>query len=136
MAYATQADLETRFGADELAQLTDRVAGAVIDASVVARALDDASAEIDSYLASQYDLPLAAVPPVLVRVASDIARYYLWADRATEAVRQRYEDARIYLGKVAKGDARVGGDTPPPEESAGQEAFVTAPSRPRVFGGA
>ena len=36
MPYATQADLETRFGSVELAQLSDRTNGSVIDAAVVA----------------------------------------------------------------------------------------------------
>ena len=68
MPYATQADLETRFGSAELAQLTDRISGSVIDAAVVGRALADAEAEIDGYLAARYQLPLASAPAVLGRI--------------------------------------------------------------------
>lgn len=107
MAYATQADLVTRFGSDELAQLTDRINGSVIDASVVARAIADAEAEIDGYLAARYQMPLASVPAVLGRLACDMARYYLYDDRFTEAVRKRYEDAVRLLKAMASGDVKL-----------------------------
>jgi phage gp36-like protein len=108
MPYATQADLETRFGVDELTQLTDRTGAGVPDAGIVARALSDADAEIDGYLASRYALPLATIPPVLVRIACDIARYRLWEARASEEVRIRYEDARRALESIAKGVISLG----------------------------
>lgn len=108
MPYATQADLEARFGTDELTQLTDRVGAGVPDAAIVARALADAEAEIDGYLASRYALPLATVPPVLARIACDIARYRLWEDRASDEVRRRYEDARRLLESIARGQVSLG----------------------------
>jgi phage gp36-like protein len=108
MPYATQADLEARFGVDELTQLTDRVNAGVPDAAIVARALADSDAEIDGYLASRYALPLATVPPVLARIACDIARYRLWEDRASEEVRRRYEDARRLLESIARGQVSLG----------------------------
>ena len=40
MPYATQADLVSRFGERELIEQTDRINGAVVDATVVARELD------------------------------------------------------------------------------------------------
>jgi phage gp36-like protein len=106
--YATQADLEARFGADELTQLTDRSGAHVPDAAIVARALADADAEIDGYLASRYALPLSTVPAVLARIACDIARYRLWEDRASEEVRRRYEDARRLLEAIARGTVSLG----------------------------
>jgi len=114
MPYATQADLEARFGVDELIQLTDRAGTGVPDAAIVARALSDAAAEIDSYLASRYALPLSPVPAVLARIACDIARYRLWEDRASDEVRRRYEDARRLLESIAKGTVSLG----LPEENA------------------
>jgi len=108
MTYATQADLEARFGADELTQLTDRIGSGLPDASIIARALADADAEIDGYLASRYALPLAIVPTALARIACDIARYRLWEDRASEEVRRRYEDARRLMESIAKGMVSLG----------------------------
>lgn len=109
MTYAVQQDLIDRFGADELAQLTDRVNGSVIDASVVARALADADAEIDGYLAARHALPLSSVPPILLLTGCDIARYRLFGDRTTEEVRSRYDDAVRRLKGIATGSVVLPG---------------------------
>jgi phage gp36-like protein len=108
--YAAFADLVARYGEAEIAQLTDRdtpPSGAA-DEAVAERALLDADAEIDAYLAGRYALPLASPPPVLRRVACDIARYRLWDDRASEEVRLRYEDARRLLQAIADGHVALG----------------------------
>ena len=127
--YATQADLETRFGSEELAQLSDRAGGTVIEAAVVARAIADAEAEIDGYLAGRYALPLASVPAVLGRIACDIARYRLYDDRVTEAVRKRYEDAVRDLRALAAGTLQLDGVTPPAPAASGIGVSVKAPDR-------
>jgi phage gp36-like protein len=129
MPYATQADLEARFGVDELTQLTDRVGAGVPDAGIIARALSDADAEIDGYLASRYALPLATVPPVLARIACDIARYRMWEDRASEEVRIRYEDARRALESIAKGVMSLG----LPETNAAPALAGVSLGNPRVM---
>ncbi|MDD5479651.1 DUF1320 domain-containing protein [Rhodoferax sp.] len=109
MTYASQSDLTERFGVDELAQRSNRLDGSAIDAGVVARALADADAEIDSYLATRYALPLASTPTVINRLACDIARYRLYDDGVTEAVRQRFEDALALLKKFSSGEVRLAG---------------------------
>lgn len=129
MTYATQQDLVDRFGSDELIQLTDRTNVGTIDSTVVTRALGDADAEINGYLAGQYALPLATVPAVLVRLACDIARYQLSADRVTESVRDRYKDAVAMLSKISRGDVQLGvavGQAPAPTDSG---IAFTAPDR-------
>jgi len=132
MTYATQQDLVDRFGGQEIAQLTDRTNGTVIDATVVARALGDADAEIDGYLATRYVLPLTITPAVLVRLAADIARYRLFDDRTTEAVRQRYADAVQLLKSMASGLVKLdAGVTPLTVDSAAIP--VLARSRQRTF---
>lgn len=103
MGYSSQDDLITRFGEKELIQLTDRTGSKALDPDVVARALADADALIDGYLASKYLLPLDNVPTVISRLAGDIARYYLYEDRVTDAVKQRFIDAIQYLKDVANG---------------------------------
>lgn len=112
MTYALQSDLVDRFGSEELAQRTDRALGLVIDGVVLARALNDVDAEIDSYLASRYQLPLASVPVVLVRLACDMARYRLYDDGVPETVRVRYQDAVSMLKRLASGEVQVAGSTP------------------------
>lgn len=112
MPYALQQDLIDRFGEAELIQLTDRAdppAGA-IDAAVSGKALADADDAINGYLASRYTVPLASPPLILTRLACDIARYYLYEDRVTEAVRKRYEDAVAYLKDAASGKVALGVD--------------------------
>lgn len=108
MTYATQQNLIDRFGEEELIQLTDRSNLGVIDAAVVNRALGDADAQINGYLAVRYTLPLVApLPAVLERLASDIARYALHENAVTEIVETRYRDAIALLKDVSKGTAKL-----------------------------
>jgi phage gp36-like protein len=107
MTYAAQADMETRFGDEELIQLTDRANTGAIDATVLGQALADANAEVDLYLA-RYNPPLPSVPPMLIVLACDIARYRLYDDAPTDAVRQRYEDAVAKLRDIAAGKIDLG----------------------------
>lgn len=107
--YATLDDLVARFGAAEVTQLSDRENTGGPDAEVVARALADAQAEIDGYLAGRYRLPLATVPAALGRVACDLARYYL-SVAPDETVKARYDGAVRFLQAVAKGTVNLGPD--------------------------
>ena len=118
MSYCTEADLTARFGADEIGAMAGRDPGGA--AATIARAMADADAEIDAYLAARYQLPLATVPTILARIACDIARYRLWAERASPEVRQRYEDARRLLESLSKGQVTLGlplADAPPAPEA-------------------
>lgn len=108
MTYATQSDLESRYGAEEVLQLADRDGDGVADFGVIAQALADADAEIDGYIGSSYQLPLAEVPPIINVYACDIARYRLYASAATEEVRNRYQDATKFLNLVAQGKVMIG----------------------------
>lgn len=103
MTYALKADLETRFGADEILQLADRDGSGAVDTGVIDAALADADNEIDGYLAVRYALPLDSTPDLVKRLACDIARYRLWKDRASEQVRQGYEDAMNVLKRISAG---------------------------------
>ena len=115
MAYATQQDIIDRYSLDELLILTDRDQDDQPDTAVVDRALADATAEIDTYLAARYQVPLSSVPDVLLRLCVDIAIYRLSTDRAggTEERRKRYEDATAMLRLIAKGEVSLGLPTPP-----------------------
>lgn len=133
MTYATQADLVDRFGTEELAQRTNRVDGLTIDTVVLGRALGDADAEIDGYLATRYSLPLASIPAVLVRLAADIARYRLSDKGISDTVRQRYEDSVSLLKRMASGDVKLGGAAVVAAEGgSGNAVAVRTPAR--MFG--
>lgn len=121
MSYAQLADLVARFGEEELVSRTDRTGSGLMDLAAIDRALADAAAEIDGYVAARYRLPLPVVPAVLTRIACDIARYRLWQDAASEEVRARYEDARRLLEAIARGLVSLGlaaADAPPPSLAA------------------
>lgn len=114
MTYATQADLEERFGSRELIQVTDKDNTGGINDAALALALADADAEIDSRLAVRYGVPLSApVPARITAVACAIARYRLHEDRASQRIRDDYDDAVNWLRDVAAGKADVPGLSEP-----------------------
>ncbi|MBL8500026.1 MAG: DUF1320 domain-containing protein [Nitrosomonas sp.] len=109
MTYATQQNMIDRFGEDELIEITDRGGLGVIDSTAVNKALNDADAQINGYLAGRYTLPLATpVPEILERLACDIARYSLYESKPPEIVDIRYRDALDQLRDVSKGRAELG----------------------------
>ncbi|MCJ8161870.1 gp436 family protein [Acinetobacter zhairhuonensis] len=97
--YATREELTKRFG-DEIEQLESMHPSS---GTAVQDAIQDASEEIDSYLAAKYTLPLPSTPNNLKRLACDIARYRLYFQQPTEEVRKRYEDAKEFLKGVRDG---------------------------------
>ena len=121
--YCTQDDMISRFGEEELIQLTDRAALGVIDGTVLDRAMADAAAEIDGYLAGRYALPLAETPQALTLVACDIARYRLYDDSVIDIVKERYEQAVAYLRSLARGEISLVQQTGAVAESAGMAEF-------------
>lgn len=132
MAYCTRQNLIDRFSEAELIQRTDRTDSGAIDDVVLSEAIADADAEIEGYLTA-YQLPLAAVPANLERIACDIARYYLFSDIKNDLVQSRYDNAIRYLNLVAKGVVNLAPDTSGTvvEESSNSVEFS---SSPLVFG--
>ncbi|WOE40704.1 gp436 family protein [Acinetobacter chinensis] len=101
--YATRKDLEARFGEGELQELESmQTAGNSIE-----EALQDASEEIDSYIAVQYVLPLPSTPSTLKRIACNIARYRLHFQHPTEEIENRYKAEIDFLKRVADGKATL-----------------------------
>lgn len=106
--YCTAQDMIARFSESEMIVLTDRNHTGAIDAVVVERALTDAAAEINGYLAARYQMPLTSTPTVLVRVCADIARYLLHDDNIPDVVGARYKAAVELLRQVANGRVSLG----------------------------
>jgi len=71
----------------------------------VLKAVEDASAEADTYIIQRYDLPLPSTPLVLRGKVVDIAVWNLFARRglaeADEIVRERYKNAIRWLEQLA-----------------------------------
>ncbi|TWC35059.1 phage gp36-like protein [Pseudomonas sp. SJZ079] len=131
MAYATQDALIERHGLDAVLLVADRDDDGVVDAAVVAKALADATAEIDTYVGARHRLPLPSVPEVLVRLCCDISLYRLSADAGsnTEEKRKRFEDAVSLLIRIAGGSVSLGLPTPVEQQSSGEAWFEGQPKR-------
>ena len=122
--YATLQDLIDRFGERELIQLTDPD-NLAVQAAKVERALQDAHALADGWLARVYALPLAGCvkpaptaqnpqatvqvpPPQLTRIVCDAARYYLYDDLAPDSeVFRRFKQAQDELKAIAEGKQQL-----------------------------
>ena len=121
MSYATIQNLLDRGYTQELIELTDtaNVPPTTIDDTKVQDALDDATAEINSYItASNVTTPLNPVPRIIVLRCIEIARYKLWRDRATEKVQADYNDAVTWLQALAAGEISLGDNAAPTEQIA------------------
>lgn len=117
--YSSVTDFITAFGSEEtlmLSALDDPSIDEIQD-PIIQRALDDAAAELDSYIAAAgYLIPLPYVPANLRERANDIARYRLDKNRQREDVRLRYEDAIAFLKDLVAGKARLNPDLLCPAE--------------------
>lgn len=133
MTYAVKQDLIDRFGEKELRELTDRTnrPPTTIDDTVIGRALADATALIDGYIAKKYSLPLVTVPDILVKVAADIARYFLHGKAADKdsPVTTAYNQAVAWLKDVAKGLVELDDGGEIPEPAGGGAIKTSAPDR-------
>lgn len=120
MRYCTLQDMIDTYGEARLAELSDRVnmPATTVDAGIVERAIDDAEAEINMYLAGRHNLPLASVPVMLTRIACDLAWYNLHTqvdDDHPAAV--AYKRRKQQLDGVSSGKLSLGldeADTPVP----------------------
>ncbi|RVA07642.1 DUF1320 domain-containing protein [Mesorhizobium sp. M7A.F.Ca.US.002.01.1.1] len=133
MSYAVKQDLIDRFGEKELRELTDRTnrPPTTIDDTVVGRAVNDATALIDGYIAKKYSLPLVTVPDILVKVAADLARYFLHGKAADKdsPVTAAYNQAVAWLKDVAKGLIELDDGGEAPEPAGGGAIKTSAPNR-------
>jgi phage gp36-like protein len=110
VAYATGSDIERRVGSVQYLIAADRDGDGVADLDPLEAALQDATNEIDSYLASRYSLPLTTVPAILTQVCADIAFYRLsdTSSTLTDEKANRYKLALDWLKAVAADKASLG----------------------------
>jgi phage gp36-like protein len=105
MPYITLQQLIDRFGEPALVALTDRgqFATGVIDDATVDRAIADADATIDGYLARRYQLPLTVEQPLLAKVAGDLVFYNLHTHQPDPKVEADYKAALGALRDISAG---------------------------------
>ena len=118
--YATVADMQARYGA-QLVALAGTTADKQVDLAAVERALTAACAEMDLVLSVRYAVPIGItpVPPVLRRIAEDLAASALPRNGASEAsmYERRAREARDLLDKLAAGKAELGAGASPAQPS-------------------
>lgn len=127
MTYASAQQLEDKFGIRLLVDLTDRAdppAGEA-DADVLGRALADADAVIDGYLAARYQLPLETVPPLVSDIASAIAIYKLHTFSPDPKIEEDHKYALRTLELIARGTVRLPVAGIEPKGTGGTTARVT-----------
>ncbi|MFH2098177.1 MAG: DUF1320 domain-containing protein [Pseudomonadota bacterium] len=130
MAYCTQTDIEEQLTPDGLAQLSDDADLGEADASVMARAIEDADARIDSYCVNRYSVPFSPVPVLVRKISVDLAIYDLMSRRFNEVPeerRRRFTDAISFLKDVGAGKATLGADATP--TNTGQTVETVLPTR-------
>lgn len=119
--YCTYDDLVSRYGEQELIDLTDREGLGEVRMASIDEAVEDAAAEIDSYLLVRYCLPLPVVPVVLRNFALDMALYKLLNLRRMgdiEDIQTRYKEAIRWLERVRDYKAEIAGAKAKEEQAA------------------
>lgn len=109
MSYATLQLLTNRVGEATLIALTDRgeVPLGIVDVDVLGRALADADAVIDGYLAANYALPLASTPALIADLAQAITLWKLHTTTPEDKVKADYDVAIKTLRDIAQGVIRI-----------------------------
>ena len=102
MAYLSEQDLINRIGAGQLLLLSDRDGDGQADAGAIDGAIAEAQSTINGYLTGRYHLPLDHVPPLLTRIAVDIALYSLHSIETPQNVHDRYREAIRLLDRIAR----------------------------------
>lgn len=133
MPYATQQDCIDAYGTDAVIVATDRDGDGSIDTSVLDKALEDATAEIDSYVAGLPGFPFDPVPDSFRRRCVDIALYLAAPDATsmTEERKHRYEMAISYFKLVGQQKIRLPQDSG--QSFVKPNATASIQSKGRVF---
>jgi len=130
VAYAQKQDIVDLHGEEFVLLIALRAEEeALVDpltAAAITDALAQASSEADTYIVRRYPVPVTRPPRVLEMHVINMACHHLasTADRMTEIIRQRYEDAQKWLINISKGIA----DLPPGEDDDGNTIAEPSPS--------
>ncbi|WP_337869811.1 DUF1320 domain-containing protein [Meiothermus sp.] len=136
------ADIRANLAEDVLIYLVDDENEKAITPAGEARIVEDIRkgvAEVNSYVAQRYALPLPEIPDVLRDKAMDIVKYKLFSRRgirpgtADETIRTNYEDAIRWLRDLAVGRTSLtfgsGAGSDGPTAPSGVGAEISADDR-------
>ncbi len=109
MAYTSTPLMIDRVGEGMLIALTDRgeVPLGVIDTVVMTRAMADADAVINGYLAGRYVLPLAGTPALIADIAAAVTLWKLHVTSPEDKIKADYDAAIKTLRDIASGMIRM-----------------------------
>lgn len=132
MAYCTLDQLTDRYGEATLVSLTDRaeIPTGTVDTDVIDRAVADAAAQIDGYLAGRYALPLADTPPLVTDLALIITFWKLHLYDPPQKVKDDYAGAIQMLRDISKGVVTLDVAGVEPEGSGSGGVKITDRDRP------
>lgn len=113
IVYATLADMQARFRPEQLIQLSDWDGTGALDQARVEQAIATAGTIIDGYVSAKYgDRSALPVPPLLTKIACDIAFFELHRANPPESVEKKNKAAVDMLRDIAAGKVRIDeGDT-------------------------
>jgi len=129
MSYATETDLVTRFGVQEITANADRDHDGEIDDAVIGKALVDTDNEINAELGRRYATPIDPVPEFLVTIACDIARSRLFTSEVPEIVRDNLKAARAQLRRIGDGELQLDAPTPAAATASAGEVLTEMPEK-------
>ena len=112
MPYASTDQLKAVIPAQDLALLTDFDGAATASDARLEQALDDASSEINTYIAKVVKLPIANPPHILTVICRDLAmhRLYINLGHDTEVYDRLRKDSIAMLRSIARGETAIGDD--------------------------
>ena len=112
MPYASVTQLKAVIPDADLALLTDFADAATPSDARLEQALDDATSEINTYIAKAVTLPLADPPHILTVICRDLAMHRLYVNLGhdTEVFANLRRDAISTLKSIARGETSIGDD--------------------------
>ncbi len=134
MAYCTLDDIKKAITSETLTELTDDEGFGEINADRAANAIRQASAVIDAYCGSRYNVPFAEVPNIVRKICIDISIYNLYSrvsldKEMPKTIQDRHIGAISLLRDISKGIVSIGASPQP----ASIDGSVEARSSDRVF---
>ncbi len=129
MAYSTIDDIRKLLPEEELIALTDDEALGAVNQGRVDEAIAQADAEVDSYCAVRYSVPVTPVPELLKKLSVDIAVYALYSrtvQSVPEVRAERYRSAIRQLEGISKGTLTLGVEQAQTADSSGAETNKTS----------
>ena len=140
MVYTSRTLLEQAFSASAILRLVDDEKAGTIGATALARitaAITQAEHEVNAYCRKHYLVPFTTTPPIVEKLATDLAGFYLFRRRMAEVgvpdeIKDLRADAIKQLEQIAKGLLELGVEPPPASsaavvaESSGPDALFTS----------